>query len=146
MRPVGHVTLSFFGQGRLIRGGPFDACEAPAISLCLEPGAVRAAEAMLSLPLADFTAPATPQLEATLAALLAAMRDRPGLPVYIGCRAGIGRTGMLIAALARLAGHAEPIAWTRAHYHPHAVETPAQAQAVAAFSPEAVWSRLEERR
>lgn len=146
MSPVGAVTLCFLGQGRLIRGGPFDAYEAPAISLCLEPTASRAHEAMLRLPLADFTAPSPARLEATLAALLAAMRDSPELPVYIGCRAGIGRTGMLIAALARLAGHADPIAWVRAHYHPGAVETAAQQAVVAAFSPQAVWSRLEEPR
>lgn len=144
MSPVGHVTLTFFGQGRLIRGGPFDDYAPPAIGLCLEAGSLRAGEAALSLHLADFTAPSPAQLEATLIGLLRAMRAAPDLPVYIGCRAGLGRTGTLIAALARLAGEADPVGWTRLHYDGRAVETRAQEHAVAAFDPGAVWSALQE--
>ena len=98
--------------------------------MCLEAGALRAREADLLFPIPDFSAPSQPDLVAALRALLAAMQAAPELPVYIGCRAGIGRTGMMIAALAKLAGEADPVGWTRAHYHPEAVETAAQHQAV----------------
>jgi protein-tyrosine phosphatase len=45
--------------------------------------------------------------------------------VEIACGGGIGRTGTAIAILARMSGipAAEAVAWTRAHYHPRAVET-----------------------
>jgi protein-tyrosine phosphatase len=48
--------------------------------------------------------------------------------VEISCTGGVGRTGTAIALLTRLAGvpAAEAVAWTRGHYHRHAVETPWQ--------------------
>lgn len=51
-----------------------------------------------------------------------------GRRVEVACGAGRGRTGTVIACLAILAGvpHREAVAWTRAHHHPHAVETPWQ--------------------
>ena len=56
--------------------------------------------------------------------------------VEVACRGGIGRTGTVIACLAVLAGvpAAEAVAWTRAHYHPRAVETPGQRRWVGSFS------------
>jgi hypothetical protein len=56
--------------------------------------------------------------------------------VEVACGAGIGRTGTVIACLAVLAGvpAAEAVAWTRAHYHPRAVETPGQQRWVRSFS------------
>jgi protein-tyrosine phosphatase len=47
--------------------------------------------------------------------------------VHVGCRAGIGRTGLFLACLARAAGvEGDPIAHVRAQYDPHAAETAAQ--------------------
>lgn len=48
--------------------------------------------------------------------------------VEIACGGGVGRTGTAIAILARMSGipATEAVAWTRAHYHPRAVETPRQ--------------------
>jgi len=53
----------------------------------------------------------------------AAARD--GRRVEITCGGGNGRTGTAIACMAVLAGHpaADAVAWTRAVYRPHAVET-----------------------
>ena len=55
-------------------------------------------------------------------------RARAGTRVEVTCGGGTGRTGTVIACLAVLAGHpaADAVAWTRAHYRPHAVETPGQ--------------------
>jgi hypothetical protein len=144
MAVVGSVKLMFFDRGRLIRGGPFDDYAPPAIGLCLDAGSARAGEAALRLDLADYTAPSPQQMVATLAALLRAMRAAPELPVYIGCRAGLGRTGTLIAALAKLAGHDDPVGWTRRYYDSRAVENPGQEAAVAALDPAAVWAALQE--
>lgn len=92
---------------------------------------MRVAEANLLLPVADFAAPTPAALEKGLGELLTLMADRPDLAVYIGCRAGIGRTGMMIAALAKIAGIVDPIGWVRTYYHPDAVETAAQRAAIA---------------
>ncbi len=88
----------------------------------------------------DFAAPTQAQLAEGLVRTLELLRDAPDLPVYVGCAAGLGRTGTFIAALARLAGIADAVAWTRANYDPRAVETEAQAQAVAALDATAVWA------
>ena len=136
----GSVVLRLLGRDRLITGGPFDAWDGVGIGVCAAAEATRAGEATVLLKLADFQAPTQDKLTATLAHLLVAMRATPDAPIHIGCRAGFGRTGTIIAALAALAGHADPVAWTRRHYHPHAVETPAQEHAVAALDSGAVWA------
>jgi hypothetical protein len=58
-----------------------------------------------------------------------------GRLVEVACGGGVGRTGTVISCLAVLAGVAagDAVAWTRANYHPQAVETPWQRRWVAAF-------------
>jgi hypothetical protein len=55
-------------------------------------------------------------------------RALAGERVEVACGGGIGRTGTVIASLAVLGGvaAADAVAWTRANYHPRAVETPWQ--------------------
>ncbi len=62
-------------------------------------------------------------------------RARAGHPVEVACGGGVGRTGTVLACLAVLSGlpPAEAVAWTRAHHHPRAVETPWQRRWVARF-------------
>jgi protein-tyrosine phosphatase len=141
---VGCVVLRFFGRDRCIRGGPFDDFCPPDIGVCLEALSARADRASIALPVADYRAPSPAALADGLLALLLAMRAVPERAVYIGCRAGLGRTGMLIAALAKLAGQGDPVDWTRRHYHPRAVETAAQEKAVATLDAGAIWRRVEE--
>lgn len=130
---IGSVTLTLLGRERVIQGGPFDDFQPPAIGVCLEMRSAKIAEAALVLPVADFAAPSAAVLAAAMRDLIGLMVAAPDLPVYIGCRAGIGRTGMLIATLAKLAGESDPVGWVRVHYHQDAVETLAQSAAVAAF-------------
>jgi glutathione S-transferase len=141
----GAVTLPLLGKDRRIAGGPFDSWDGFGIGLCLDPGAAKRPQADVALDLADFTAPTQDELVATLASVLALLRDRPGDDLYIGCRAGYGRTGTLIAALTKLAGHDDPVGWTRRQYHPKAVETVAQAESIAQLDPGAVWSAFRAR-
>jgi protein-tyrosine phosphatase len=58
-----------------------------------------------------------------------------GRHVEVACGGGVGRTGTVIACLAVLAGlhPVEAITWTRANYHPRAVETPWQRRWVTQF-------------
>jgi len=136
----GSVVLRLLGRDRRIAGGSFDAWDGTGIALCAAAEAARAGEATVLLPLGDFQAPAQEQLVEALAGLLIALHADPDARVYVGCRAGFGRTGTVIAALAALAGHADPVGWTRRHYHPGAVETEAQERAVAALDSGAVWA------
>lgn len=136
----GQVTLVLLGANRQIMGGPFDIFAPPAIGVCLEVRSRLAHLADVLIEVPDFTAPTQAQLVDGLVRTLVLMRKAPHLPVFVGCAAGLGRTGTFIAALARLAGIADPVAWVRAHYDPRAVETGAQEAAVAALDVDAVWN------
>lgn len=132
--PRGAITLRLGGREVRITGGPFDSLPAGARGLCLEPRSARVAEAEWRLDVADFGVPDAAALRAVLEAMMAAMRASPGDAFHVGCRAGLGRTGMALACLAAMAGVAEPVAWVRAHYDPAAVETPEQEAMVARFA------------
>ena len=82
----------------------------------------------------DFGLPADPEL---LRAVLTEARQRAAdARVEIACRGGRGRTGTALACLAVLDGlpPEEAVAYVRAGYSGHAVETRAQAAFVARFS------------
>lgn len=116
-----------------ITGGPFDSLPAGARGLCLEAASARVAEAAWRLDVPDFGVPEEAALRAVLAAMLDEMRAAPDAAYHVGCRAGLGRTGMALACLAAMTGVAEPLGWLRATYDPRAVETPAQEAMVARF-------------
>ena len=110
-----------------LAAGPFTALPEGAFGLCLDPAAPNRAAAALVLDIEDFGLPEPAALRATLAALRAAMAAEPDRLFYIGCRAGLGRTGTVLACLAAECGlEGDPVAWVRARHDPHAVETPAQ--------------------
>jgi protein-tyrosine phosphatase len=79
----------------------------------------------------DFRSPADPAhaVSTLREALERSATDR----VEVGCRGGIGRTGIALAVLAILDG-VEPdaaVGWVRSAYHPRAIETPWQRRWVA---------------
>jgi protein-tyrosine phosphatase len=113
--------------GVRLAAGPFTALPPGAFGLCLDPEAPNRAVASLTLDIVDFGLPEPAALRATLDALRAAMAAEPERLFYIGCRAGLGRTGTVLACLAAESGVAgDPVAWVRAQHDPRAVETPAQ--------------------
>jgi hypothetical protein len=63
---------------------------------------------------------------------------RGGQLVEVGCHAGNGRTGCIIACMAILDGIPanEAVQWTRSHYCLHAIDTSEQERWVEAFEPE----------
>ncbi|GAA4059270.1 protein-tyrosine phosphatase family protein [Nonomuraea soli] len=80
----------------------------------------------------DFWVPSDPDRAVALIRDLHA-RALAGQRVEVACGGGIGRTGTVIACLAVLSGipRADAVAWTRAHYHRRAVETPWQRRWIA---------------
>ncbi|MFJ9897639.1 protein-tyrosine phosphatase family protein [Streptomyces sp. NPDC091280] len=80
----------------------------------------------------DFRLPADPAAPAVLAEL---WRRSAHERVEVACRGGRGRTGTALACVAVLDGvpPEEAVAYVRAHYDPHAVETPWQRRYVRRF-------------
>ena len=134
----GRLELPLGGQRISISGGPFDAMPAGARGLCLEADAARIREAEWRLDVPDYGVPDEAALRAVLTQVLAAMRAAPDGAYHIGCKAGIGRTGTVMACLAIMAGAVEgdPVAWLRAAYHQGAIETPGQEAFVRGFTRE----------
>ena len=134
----GRLELPLEGKLISISGGPFDAMPEGARGLCLEAGAARAAEAEWQLDVPDYGVPDEAGLRAILAQMLEAMRTAPNDAYHIGCKAGIGRTGTVMACLAIMAGAVEgdPVAWLRAAYFQGAIETPGQEAFVRGFARE----------
>jgi len=123
----GHLPLIVAGRAVTITGGPFDSLPEGAFGVCLEVHAAKAGQADVLLPTADFGLPDPDALKAAVAKVLAQLVAEPDRPVHVGCKAGVGRTGLFLAALARAAGVAgDPLAYVRANYLAHAAETPAQ--------------------
>jgi protein-tyrosine phosphatase len=73
--------------------------------------------------------------DARLAFAEAHDRAAAGARVEIACGGGKGRTGTALACIAQLGGvpAGDATAWVRAHYDPHAVETPWQRRFVRRF-------------
>ncbi|GGJ12131.1 protein-tyrosine phosphatase family protein [Neoroseomonas lacus] len=132
MTPRGTITLLVDGHPVRVTGGPFDALPDGARGLCLEAGSARVAEAEWRLDVPDFGVPDAAALCAVLGEMLAAMRERPGDVFHIGCKAGVGRSGVALACLAQMAGAVEgdAVAWLRACYVAEAIETAAQEEFV----------------
>ena len=137
---INFVTLPLLGAPRRILGGSFNDFPGSAIGVCLEVRSRLAGLADVLIDVPDFAAPSQVMLLEGLVRTLWLLRDAPDLPVYVGCAAGLGRTGTFIAALARLAGIDDGVAWVRVNYDLRAVETVAQAAAVAALDVDAVWA------
>jgi hypothetical protein len=118
-------------SGRLVRGRglsrPVPDGPDPALGVYLlgrRPPAVPWESRWIRWP--DFRLPAKDA--DVLATLTEAWERAAAERVEIACAGGHGRTGTALACLAILDGvpAAEAVAYVRAHYDPHAVETPAQ--------------------
>jgi hypothetical protein len=95
---------------------------------------------MVAVDTKDFDVPKVSDLKAGIVKALMAMINEED--VYAGCMGGIGRTGIFLAALAKVqieyrrskhrAGRGEdPVLYVRKHFIPHAVETKQQEEYIA---------------
>lgn len=123
----GKLPLVVAGHAVTITGGPFDSLPEGAFGVCLETQAEKAWLADVLLPTPDFGLPDPDALKAAVGQVMAQLEAAPDRPVHVGCKAGVGRTGVFMAALARAAGvQGDALDHVRTHYLSHAAETPAQ--------------------
>lgn len=85
----------------------------------------------IDIPTHDFNVPHLKDLDAGLTRAVAAIVA--GDPVYVGCMAGRGRTGLFLAVLAKAFGVPDPVEYVRREYYAHAVENKKQYDFVAAY-------------
>jgi hypothetical protein len=131
----GTLPLTVAGRAVTITGGPFDAIPDGAFGVCLEMASAKAWLADVALPTPDFGLPEPEALRQAVGAVLAQLEADPGRPVHVGCRAGVGRTGLFMACLARAAGvEGDALDYVRRHYLSHAAETEAQQAMARGFS------------
>ena len=131
----GTLPLTVAGRAVTITGGPFDAIPDGAFGVCLELASAKAWLAEVALPTPDFGLPEPEALRQAVGAVLAQLEADPDRPVHVGCRAGVGRTGLFMACLARAAGvEGDALDYVRRHYLSHAAETEAQQAMARGFS------------
>jgi protein-tyrosine phosphatase len=124
------------GVAAKVMGGPFDSLPPGAFSVCLEARSEKAWLADILLPTPDFGVPEPEALRRAVAEALAALSADPSRPLFVGCRAGLGRTGLFLGCVLRAAGvEGDPVVALRRLYHPHAAETPEQEAVVRGFVP-----------
>lgn len=109
----------------------------------------------ISIPTKDFSIPSHKSMEGGLIEALEAMKD--GNDVYAGCMGGIGRTGLFMGCMTKLMMDYnfddlsandpytpdDPVAYVRAHYSSHAIETEEQMRFVRTFDTSKVLEWVE---
>lgn len=128
------MPLVVGGRAYTVWGGPYDDREyvGTRYTVCLKEHA-RQGEPGYHLPIRDFGTPPTyDEVDRALAWMFRkiVVEDKK---VFVGCGWGRGRTGMILACMAKAAGQRSPVAYVRSNYRPEAVETEGQEDFVRAY-------------
>lgn len=125
--PLGTLTVRLFGDDITLTGGPY-ACR-PANMVGIKMAEEIRSPCDIDIGTRDFD---VPNREKLFQGILHAMTAHflRGQPLYVGCMAGRGRTGLFLASLAHLCGEQDPVRFVRSNYYEHAVETARQEQFV----------------
>ena len=129
----GSIQLNFgigpFKTRTTVYGGPIIAAPDGMVSVNLREEAPEFGTIQFLIP--DFSIPGLIHTVDFLERLVPTLIDRG--EVYVGCAGGTGRTGLVLALLAACAGEPHPIAYVRANYKKHAVETRDQEKFIGYF-------------
>ena len=126
----GFISLpAFRGSEFRLYGGPY--LRMPKGMVGVKMAAEINAPCVVDIPTRDYSTPGVQLMADGLYDTVAHILS--GKPVYAGCMGGIGRTGLVLALVAKAWGVADPVAFVRKHYYAHAVETPEQMKYVANF-------------
>lgn len=149
LEPNGTLPLKLGFRGAFfdirIIGGPFDAYrpgDNADVGFCVRAERVPPTADYVLL-IEDFSVPLALDLHRVNFTLARIMEHAmSGERVFVGCQGGWGRTGLVLALLAKVAGVEDPVAYVRAHYTPYAVETEDQRAYVAEFDERPVQAEL----
>ena len=131
---LGNLKLPLkFGKYYTVFGGPF--MEVPEDMFGVKMASEIRYPHDVSIPTRDFNVPSLEALETGLLKVLDAMGK--GEPVYVGCMAGRGRTGLFLAVLSKVFGIKQPVEYVREYYYSHAVENNLQYDFVEKYEPSA---------
>lgn len=156
LQPKGTIVLPFGAYTAQITGGPFAYAEQlPVDFVTVKLAAEIKADCDVDLPIRDFSTPNAAQAEQALRSVLYSIHK--GHPIYVGCMAGQGRTGLFLALLVKVAHDYSrasgapvaatftgPVEYVRENYYPHAVETAGQYAFVDGFDTEALLQYVTE--
>lgn len=119
----GHLELPLRGKKHyVVFGGPY--IEKPHGLVGVKMAAEIRRECEIDIPTPDFQVPPKDALDKGLLEAVKAITK--GKPLYAGCMAGRGRTGLFLSILAKAFGIEKPVEFVRKHYYSHAVETRGQ--------------------
>lgn len=117
-----------------VYGGPYSNVPKHAYGVSVRAEHMQSLPFDIWIPIVDFGVPSSNQEGSIREALRKIyIYALGGEAVYIGCMGGIGRTGLFMALLAKVAGEKDPVAYVRSTYSIHAVETDDQQKYVNDF-------------
>jgi hypothetical protein len=138
------ITITWRGQHLHFVGGPYRERIAGTFGVLLAPE-LRSLDHDYLLAIPDFGVPTAAALEEGIAEIVSAAMK--GKVPYIGCFGGIGRTGLVLAAIHRvLDPYHDALLWVRREYLAHAVERPAQEKLIFSISRDRVVRLIDEKR
>lgn len=131
------MTYRMFGTTRVVTGGGYGHRPDDMFGVSLAPEVGGTADVVV--PTVDFGVPQVGEVDrAVMAVVRAWAEDRP---VYVGCGAGFGRTGLFLGCLTAVADGPEwpesvggAVGMVRTRYHGGAVETREQERFVAGYT------------
>lgn len=125
--PLKSAWLGLFPSS-WVHGGPFRHAPVDFDGVCLLEKALtnpRDPNRWFHLPIQDFSVPSDDaQVRKALRHVFSSLLR--GRNVYVGCMGGFGRTGLMMALIAKVMAYPDPVQYVRTQYTKQAVETRAQ--------------------
>jgi protein-tyrosine phosphatase len=125
------MTLTTGGRQYFVLGGPFADRPPGLLHVCLLVFPPKLKEPVVCIPIPDYGCPERADVLACMPALLRVLADEK--VIYVGCLGGFGRTGLMLALIAKVWGIKNPLEYVRHCYHPRAVETLRQEEYIKSF-------------
>lgn len=134
------VTYSIKGMPIVVFGGPYRDYSPVNNVIGVKMAAEIRKPCLVDIPTDDFS---VPEHENMVAGMIKSLQYvRAGNSLYVGCMGGVGRTGLFMGVLAKVAidanngryeGYVDPVAYVRNNYKSHAIETMEQMKFVREF-------------
>lgn len=143
---IGGLRFNALGIDSMVFGGPFRVFKGAnrVVPMCLLEAPVfsNIHTEMIHCPIKDFSVPDKQEVDDAILEAVACMLE--GRDLYIGCGAGLGRTGLMMGCLFKVAYHLncdtlyDPVRFIRTNYKAAAIETEYQEEFVNSYDPSEV--------